>query len=228
MSLPELLSPQERFSWLMENVSVDHDNTISDTKGIVTEKFNQEFGTNHHVMELAGWRAVADWAKALGMSDEEALAVNHRYWFDKDLINLARPNPGAIEFLERANRMGRLIINSSRPFEQLDSTRLWYRQYAPFVKPEQIVVGLPDIVIAGDILSQAITKTWVVKLLGCRAHIEDVPFHAKVILDYTNAFLFLLSNETWLDGVYNSRLIRFSGVNGEPPDMKGLARLITP
>lgn len=226
MSLPEFLSKQEHFSWLMGKVSVDHDNTISNTKGIVTEKFNEEFGTNHQVVELAGWRAVAGWARDLGMSNEEALAVNHRFWFDTDLINLARPNPGAIEFLERANRTGELIINSSRPYEQLGSTRAWYRQYAPFISPEQIIVGLPDIVIAGDILSQAISKTWVIKTLGSRSHIEDVSFHAKTILDYTDAFIFLLSDDTALDTRYQTRLMRFGGKDGKAPDMSQLARLI--
>ena len=212
----------------MENVSVDHDNTISDTKGIVTEKFNKEFRTNHRSIEIARWRAVADWGKELGMSDEEATAVNHRYWFDKDLINLARPNPGAIDFLEEANGKGKLIINSSRPYEQLESTRDWYGYYAPFIKREQVIVGLPDIVTPGDILAQAVSKVWIIKLWGSRSHVEDVTFHAKLILDYTDAFVFLLSDDTSLDGAYNSRLMRFGGVNGEPPDMKGLARLITP
>ena len=228
MSLPEFMSTKEYLSWLMENVSVDHDNTVSDTKGIVVEKFNEEFGTNHQAIEISQWRALADWAKEIGMDDKEALSVNHRYWYDPALINLAKPNPGAIEFLERANRIGRLTINSSRPYDQLVPTIAWYRQHAPFIRPEQIVVGLPDVVVPGDIMRQAASKAWIVRLLGCRAHVEDVVYHAQFILDNTNAFIFLLSDDASLDVKYKTRLMRFGGINGKPPDMTLLAQLINP
>lgn len=226
MLLPEYLSTKEYFSWLMENVSVDHDNTISDTKEIVVEKFNEEFGTNHQAIEISQWYSLPEWCRALGMNKEEALVVNHRYWYDPDLINLARPNPGAIEFLNKANLKGHLTVNSSRPFDQLTSTVGWYRHYAPFIKPEQIVVGLPDLVVPGDIMRQAVSKAWIVWLLGCRAHIEDVVYHAKFILDYTNAFVFLLSDDSSLDVKYKTRLMRFGGINGKPPDMTLLAELV--
>jgi len=221
------MSSKEYLSWLMENVSVDHDNTVCDTKGIVVEKFNEEFGTNHQAIEIREWRSLADWCCALGMNDEEALAVNQRYWYDPDLINLALPNPGAIEFLEKANRMGRLRINSSRPYEQLDATVAWYRQYVPVIRPEQIVVGLPDVVVPGDILTQAVTKAWIVRLFNCRSHVEDVAFHAKFILDNTDAFVFLLSDDASLDTKYKTRLMRFGGINGKPADMTQLAELIS-
>lgn len=226
MSLPEFMSTKEYLLWLMGNVSVDHDNTVSDTKGIVVEKFNEEFGTNHQAIEISQWLSLTDWCRTLGMNEEEALTVNHRYWYDPDLINLALPNPGAVEFLERANRSGRLTINSSRPYKQLDATIAWYRQYVPFIKPEQIVVGLPDVVVPGDIMRQAASKAWIVRLLGCRAHVEDVVYHAQFILDYTNAFVFLLSDDASLDMRYRTRLMRFGGINGKPPDMTLLARLI--
>lgn len=225
MSLPEFLTTKEYLSWLIENLSVDHDNTISDTKGIVVEKFNEEFGTNHQAIEISQWLSLADWCRTLGMDEEEALVVDHRYWYDPDLINLARPNPGAVEFLKKANQVGRLIINSSRSFEQRGSTITWYKKHMPFIKPEQIVVGLPDVVIPGDALSQAVSKTWVIRLFGCRAHVDDVASHAKLILDHTNAFVFLLSDDASLDRRYQTRLMRFGGIGNRPPDMTMLNKL---
>ncbi len=223
----EFLFSKEYLRWLLADVSVDHDNTISDTKGIVTETFNKEFGTSHKVIEISKWHSVADWAKELGANDKEAFAINYRYWYDTDLINQGKPKPGAIEFLQKANRKGRLIINSSRPYEELDGTLKWYRKYASFIKPKQIIVGLPDIVEAGDILSQALSKVWVAKLYKCRSHVDDVPFHAKMILDYTDAFVFLLSDDTSLDGRYSTRLMRMGGIDGNQPDLALLNKLLS-
>ncbi len=223
---PERLYSKEYLYWLLQKVSVDHDNTICDTKGLIVERFNQEFGTNHQAIEIARWHSLADWAKELGMTDKEAQAVDQRYWFDKDLVNLARPNPGAIEFLQEVNKIGELVINSSRPYEQLALTVSWYKQYAPFIKPEQIVVGLPDIVVPGDIVAQAVSKVWVVKIFGSRSHVDDVNFHMKFILDHTDAFGFLLSDDASLDVPYRGRLMRFGGDNGNPPNMTQMAKLV--
>jgi len=228
MSLPEFLTTKEYLSWLIENLSVDHDNTISDTKGIVATKFNQEFKTDHQTSEINRYRSLADWCLSLGMNEDEALAVNHRYWYDQKLINQAEPKSGAVEFLKKANRVGRLIINSSRPFEQRESTITWYKEHMPFIKPEQIVVGLPDVVIPGDAFSQAVSKVWVVRLFGCRAHVEDVVSHAKLILDHTNAFVFLLSDDASLDRRYQTRLMRFGGIGNQPPGMTMLNQLFFP
>jgi hypothetical protein len=233
MSLHEHVSPKEYLLWLLSSASIDHDNTVCNTKGIVTEKFNEEFGTKYQPSEISQWQSLVGWAKDLGMNEQQAFTVNHRYWYDIDLISQAKPNPGAIEFLEKADRLakdrhlGGPIINSSRPYSQLAATVGWYREHAPFIKPEQIVVGLPDIVVAGDAQKQAISKCWYIKLFGCPAHIEDVTAHAKIILDTTDAFVFLLSDDTSLDKFYRGKLMRFGGLNGNPPDMTQLARLIS-
>lgn len=219
MASPEFLATKEQLIWLLANASVDHDNTISDGKSVVTDEFNKEFDTQHQATEIWQWHSVVGWAEKLGMDRREALAVNRRYWYNSDLINRAKPKPGAIEFLSGANKLGRLIINSSRSYDQLGSTREWYREYAPFIKPEQIVVGLPDIVKAEDILSQALSKVWVARLFKSRAHVEDTVFHGQMVLDYTDAFLFLLSDDSSLDGRYHDRLMRMGGVDGRLPDL---------
>lgn len=225
MALSEFQPRKEYLLWLMEKVSVDHDNTVCNTKGIVTEKFNAEFGTSHKPVEISRWHSVADWAEELGFTQEEALAINDRFWYDQEIINQADPNPGAIKFLRRTNKNGNLIINSSRSYDQLDGTVVWYRKHAPFIRPEQIIVGLPDIVVPGDVVAQAASKAWIIKLFGCRLHIEDVPFHAKFILDNTDAFVFLVSDDPSLDEAYKTRLMRFGGINGNSPDLTLLAQL---
>ena len=222
----ESLVTKEQLIYLMENVSVDHDSTVCDTKGKVTEEFNYDFGTSHRSTEISHRHPLADWAMELGANKSEAVAINDRYWYNEELINRARPNPGAIEFLEKANQIGRLIINSSRPFSQRQGTVDWYARHAPFVKPDQIIVGLPDIVIPGNAASQAVSKAWIINVLGCRSHIEDSTLHAKIILDTTNAFVFLLSDDTSLDWQCQGRLMRFGGINGRTPDLTGLADLL--
>ena len=227
MANPEFQPSEEYLSWLIEKVSVDHDNTTSNTKGIVTVKFNAEFETKHKPIEISRWHSVADWAMELGFTWNEALAINNRIWYDPELINQAEPNPGAIKFLRRANKKGGLIINSSRSYDQLDGTVIWYRQHAPIIRPEQVIVGLPDIVVPGDIVAQAASKAWIVKLFGSRSHVEDVPFHAKFMLDNTDAFVFLLSDDASLDEAYRGRLMRFGGINRQSPDLTLLAKLIS-
>lgn len=50
----EILLPRDQLYYLLEELSVDHDNVVSDTKGIVTQEFNRRFGTNHRATELRG------------------------------------------------------------------------------------------------------------------------------------------------------------------------------
>lgn len=217
---------REQLYYLLAYASIDHDNSVCNTKGQITEEFNKDFGTNHKVIEIVRWNSVADWALDLGYSQTEASAINHRLWYNEFLINQAKPNPGAIEFLEKVKRIGNPLINSSRPYEQLQGTVDWYKKYAPFWDTERIVVGLPDIVRAGDLMAQAVSKAWIVKLFKCRSHIEDVTLHAKLILDTTDAFVFFLSDDPSLDEAYKGRIMRFGGVNGAHPDLTGLNSLI--
>jgi hypothetical protein len=120
-----------------------------------------------------------------------------------------------------------LIINSSRAYGQLDGTVAWYRERIPFIRPEQIIVGLPDVVVPGDIVAQAVSKVWTIKLFGSRSHVEDVVLHAKFVLDYTDAFVFLLSDDPSLDEEYKTRLMRFGGQSGQSPDLTFLVKLLS-
>jgi hypothetical protein len=226
MEVLEFLPIKERLLWLTQKTSVDHDNTICNSKGAVTQKFNKDFGTNHKTVEINRWHSVAGWAQELGYSKEEAIAINNRYWYDPNIINQAEPIPGAIEFLQIVNR-GDLIINSSRAYGQLDGTVAWYRERIPFIRPEQIIVGLPDVVVPGDIVAQAVSKVWTIKLFGSRSHVEDVVLHAKFVLDYTDAFVFLLSDDPSLDEEYKTRLMRFGGQSGQSPDLTFLVKLLS-
>lgn len=128
--------------------------------------------------------------------------------------------------MEKANRIGKVTINSSRPYIQRQGTLKWYEKNIPFIKPSQIAVGLPDIVVPGNALSQAVSKAWMINVLGCHAHIEDTTQHAKFILDNTSAFVFFLSDDSSLDWKYPGRMMRFSGSTGRTPNLTGLEKLL--
>lgn len=226
MPTHEILLPRENLSWLIGNCTIDHDNTTADTKQAVTDFFNKKHNTNHLAKEITHWNSLIDWSLELGKSYEEALVINKDYWYNADILFSAKPIPGAAEFLTRAISAGnRIVINSSRPYNQLDMTVEWYKKHIPVVRPENICVGLPDIVTKPDHERQAVTKAWMIRLLKSRMHIDDVPFHSKLILDNTQAYIFLLSNNPELDGYAPGRLFRYGNDNGGTPDFWPLYRL---
>lgn len=139
------------------------------------------------------------------MTIAEAKKENQILWYDPETISKAEPLPGAIEFLyELTSRNSNYIINSSRKPKLYESTVEWYRQKAPFVDPGRILTGLPD-------LDPTITKAFRIKLEDRRVHFEDVPEHAKTILDYTRAHVFLLSNSDPPDTLEPHRLTHIKG-----------------
>lgn len=212
----------EYLNWLLEYVSVDHDGTIADSRTSVTKEFNKRHGTIHKVTDLNYWNAVYDWCKELKMSDEEAKNENNDLWYTPDTIFKARPTPGAIELLNKLHERGsNFIINSSRLPELRDSTVDWYKKYAPFVKPEQIHVAMPG-------FDGLITK--VNRINGhfsprFRLHVEDVCEHAKLVLDHTNAYIVLLSNQEF-DHPAHGRYMQIKGKNGGMPDFWPINHLL--
>lgn len=218
MSVEQNLS-KEYLNWLLESVSIDHDGTIADVRASVTLEFNRRHKTNYKVTDVSYWNVVYDWCKALKMTDEEAKAEEYDLWYKPETLFKAEPVAGAIEFLRKLHLRGKdYIINSSRIPELRESTIEWYKIWAPFVKTDRIHTGIEGF----EGLAMKINR---VSLSNRRMHLEDVPSHAKAILDYTNAHVFLMSNSDELGTIDNKRLTQIKGRNGEMPDFRSINKL---
>ncbi len=221
MSLEFGLS-KEYLSSIIQSVSFDHDGTIADSRQLVTDQFNLEFGTKHEAHEMRSWNVVYEWGVDIGMSSNEAMETNNRLWYSPDILFKAKPVKAAIEFLEKAYQLkSDIVIASSRTPNLLESTVEWYRKYAPFIKPEKVIVGLPDM------HDGAVSKAVMVQLLKRKMHVEDVPAHAKLILQHsTSTRVFLLSNDNSLDTYKYPQLTRIGGKNSTyMPDFEPLNNL---
>ena len=90
---------KEYLDWLLESVSIDHDGTVANSRGVVTEEFNIRHRTNHKVIDLCQWDTVRNWSLEIGMTKEEAEKENFDLWYKPETLFKAAPVPGAIEFL---------------------------------------------------------------------------------------------------------------------------------
>mgnify|MGYP001558754396 FL=1 len=211
--------------WILKSPSIDHDGTIADSRTSVTNEFNKTYKTNYKVAELNHWNAVKDWCNEIGKSDDEANEIEHNLWYTPDALLKAEPIPGAIEFLrELFIRKINFTINSSRIPELRESTIAWYQKYAPFIEPENIKTGMPDI-------DGLVTKVNRINAVRSAIHIEDVPEHARSVLKYTHAYVILMSNRDDLGSLDLSepelkRLIRIKGENGDMPNFWPIHKLL--
>lgn len=222
MSKEHLVTPENFFR--IYKPGSDVDGVVAFTKKSVTDVFNKEFGTNHKPEEIRSWFTVADWAEKLGMGKREAMAINNKYWYEPEVLFAAPLIPGAFEFTATLSHDGiNLPFITSRPFflngrkvpGMKESTIEWFKQNLPHVKENQIYMQEVD-EMGGEIF-----KVFTVQCLGRGIFFEDVPSHAKLILDYSKAIVVLLSNSAVLDADYlaGGRLTRISKEDGSIPDL---------
>lgn len=213
----ERLNSPEAVVSALSLLSTDNDGVIANTRKLLTEIFNNRYGTNHTFDEVRDWTTLYEWGREIGMPKEEALAVEAELWRTPEILVQAEPIPGAIEFLERSyyDYKIRIPIASSRLPKLYDCTVEWYRAYTSVVTPEQIYVGL------SDIANGELSKLWVVRALGKKRHLEDSHTQVQLFFDYTDDIdILFLSNRTLLDHYLKTgRLTRIAGVNGDEPTM---------
>lgn len=212
---------KEYVNQLLESVSIDHDGTIANSRAAVTYEFNSRYRTNHSVDDLNHWDAVKDWCHTLKMTNEQADKVNYELWYTPDTLLKSELNAGVQEFIdELIKRKSKFIINSSRKPNLHKSTIEWYKRKLPIVSSDRIHTGLPDIE------DGTVSKVLRILASGNTLHIEDIPEHAKLILDHTNVHVVLLSNSSQLTCYKSDRLIQIKRTDGRLPDFTDLNRLL--
>jgi hypothetical protein len=191
-------------------VSVDNDGVISNTRGLVANGVNEVLGTNYTGHDIRNWRWATEVLTEHGMKDEEARKLEQKYWYDPDYLLKAEPMPGAYKFFQwfEERNLEMPTVVTSREYGLYESTVEWYRQNIPILDKEKIVMQKSN-EMRGDYY-----KAWVVKYhTKSDIHLEDSPIHAKLIMDYTDAFLVFISNSTIFDGYHKDRFLRHSSDN---------------
>ena len=212
----ERIQSSEHLIETLKLFSCDHDGVVANTRKMVAETFNSRYGTNHTLDEIRDWLTIYRWGLEIGMSKEEAMAVDEELWYNPDILFQTEPLPGAKEFLTTVYELGvRIPIVSSRRPNLAKSTYDWYARYIPVVRPDDIYVGL------SDIANGEVSKLWMIKALGKKKHIEDSHTQARLILDNSEDIeLIFLSDRTVLDlPLYNGRLTRIASEPGVGPSI---------
>jgi hypothetical protein len=220
--MTELGFSKEYLNHMLDAASFDHDGVIADTRTWVTNSFNTKYNQSYHPNDLRHFNSVIDWCTEAGLSLAEAKDENRRLWYTPESLFGAKPVDGAIDFLyELHMRRKNYIINSSRIPLLHASTLEWYQTYAPFVEPERIRTGLPDISDGG------VTKVYRILTERKIIHFEDVPDQACDVINYTDAHVFLLSNlqPPHLEQPNRNRLTHVKGSGGNLPNFWGIHRL---
>ncbi len=215
----KVVTPEEFFSKYPP--SSDMDGVLCNTRKHVAEEFNKRFGTSYTTFDIRDYRAVSKWAVVLGMSKKEAMAIEKKLWFDPDIIFRAEPLPGAVKFTRWfAERNIALPVNTSRRPNIRDATIAWFEKWMPWIKEENVYMQKNQ-EMPGDIF-----KAWMNRILGRGIHFEDAPEHAKAVLDYTDAFVVLISNLIEIDGYYPDRLLRIPETKGIGPEMHRINEIL--
>lgn len=193
-------------------LSVDNDGVISDTKGFVVQKVNQELDTSYVVSDIDDWYWVKNTLSRHGRDEDTAMEFNNKLWFDPDLLFQVPPTEGAIEFMQWFHNRGLDIhVITSRDPHLRDSTIAWYQKHMPFLDEQNIILS-PTKERRGDFF-----KVWAIKYLVKPAiHIEDSSHHAKLILDYTDTAVGYMSGSRTLDYLKSPNLIKLLDSDSQP------------
>ena len=195
--------------------AVDHDGVICDTRQHVLDFVNQRLETNYVNRDIRHWHSVRDWARKAGMLATEAENLEEYVWFNSDFLRQAKPAPGAVEmcdwFVE--HEIDLHVITSRRP-NLLSSTVDWYQEHVPSLKSENIHLQTTSEMEGG------IFKAFMVGKLEIGVYFEDVPQLALDVLNYSNAFVVLMSDISLPHSYRDSdRVHRILGEQGKIPNL---------
>ena len=216
----EIASSPEEFFFSNE-VIVDHDGVMADTRTLAIEEINETLGTNYTVCDINGWHWVSEIAQEHGMSEGEAKELEDKVWYDPDFLIQAKPLEGAYEFMKWFHDKGlKLSVVTSRNPELRNSTLSWYKENIPFVDKTRIFIRT-NYEFTGDVF-----KVFALNRIAIPAiHFEDSVEQARIILDYTNVKVALLSNSRVLN--HRDGLIPLPADNSlATPTMKGVRQRV--
>lgn len=193
MSKEILRTPEDLFKFY--KVIVDHDGVMADTRTLAIAEINETLGTDYTVSDINGWHWVSEIAQKYGMKLNEAHALEDKVWYDPDFLIQAKPLAGAYEFMKWFyERSLKVPVATSRNPELRNSTMSWYEENMPFVDRNMIFIRR-NYEFTGEIF-----KVFTVgRVTDPAIHFEDSVEQARLILDYTNVKVALLSNSCVLN-----------------------------
>ena len=116
----------------------DVDGVWADLKEPVVAAVNQEWGTNLDPRDINSWMWVREQIYEQTGSAEEGERAT-QFWFDPDVLFLAKPVEGAVEAALGLMEKGyRPWAATSRLPNARESTIEWLRIYFPFVPTERV------------------------------------------------------------------------------------------
>jgi hypothetical protein len=218
-----LRTPEDFF--LRNPPSTDLDGVLIDSRTPVVREFNRIFGTSHKTSDMHGWHQIARWAIEQGMDERSAFKLDEQLWYHRpDLLFEAELTPGALSFVNWFLDRGiSLPAITSRPPHLAEVTHAWFEERLPQFPKKDIYIN------QDESLDDQIFKVLMIQVLGRRIHFEDSIGQTKLILNYTDALVVLLSNSIVLDldsGVYKNRVLRFGGRDGQLPDLVDVNRAL--
>lgn len=209
----------ERIAYGQASVCTDLDGVLADTRSAAINRYNSILGATRSPLEIRSWLGIYDLGLKDGLARDEALELNRLCWFDPDLVSAIKPLPGAIELVRWfSERNLSLPIVTSRPPEFTQITFDWLEEWLPDIKRDRVYIQNP-MHLRGDVF-----KAFMVKHFDFDLHLEDVPDHARTVLNYTDASVFLISDVGVIDH-YLGRMRRFGSTNGLIPDLTGVVKL---
>lgn len=193
-------------------LSFDADGVLINSGVPVIEAFNKLFKTDHKPEDVRGWFAIAEWAVATGITEDEALEINEKLWTDPDILSKSPPMPGAVEFTRKLHEQGiNLTVVTSRIPKLKENTINWFRKWMPWIERVYIRESKN---IAGEIF-----KTEVINKLGVKVHFEDGLDHTKLILDRTEACVVFMPYTKEVFSTNSNRIIQILTEDNKIPNL---------
>lgn len=165
-------------------VTTDIDGVDAGTFEKARQKFNQDQGTNYEASANTKDFIMVEWAKQLSIKEPRKYVTG--LFHSEEVIAGALPEPGSLILHRFFNDQGIIVPRvSTRPNYVREFTYIWYRQWMPWVKEENIHMNHRDEIDPGF-------KVQTVKNLGANYHFEDSCEHAENISKESGAIVIMI------------------------------------
>jgi len=185
-------------------IGLDADQVLIDSKIPVINSLNRILKTSYRPEVLDDWYVVSRIALKHGLSEEEALRLEHDLWIDPEVLADAPPCRGAIHLTMKLVDMGKeLRVVTSRIAELTEVTYSWFAEWMRWIPQGSIKIRQKEDARSGEVF-----KADTVRELSLPVFVEDTDFHALLIQRLANAQLILVNEKEGLEELDSQRITR--------------------
>lgn len=184
---PEMLESYHNYIFDLDGILIHtgHE-AIKEFKLILVERLGIDVDLNFGTKDVSKFNQITDWAIERGLSEDDAIAIEHKIWGGSAIYERALPFKGTLAFMGILKEEGkRVLAATSRPHFLADITFKSIDMHIPSLKKSEVYIRADD-TVEGAIFKADFISSYA-KDKGSTVFIEDLPFQAEQILKSTDS-----------------------------------------